>query len=208
MREQGRITHWNDAKGYGFITPSAGGERLFVHISAWPHKGQRPAEQDAVSFIRGKDSRGRARAESLRCARAAAVQPRRQTNKTGPVAVTAIALYAAGLIGGIATGRLPLWVLAASVVASVVAYVAYGLDQAAARRRAWRTPERRLHGLALVGGWPGALLAQQHLRHKTAKPGFQRVFWCTVLIHCAMLAWLATPKGAATLRQFITSVVS
>jgi uncharacterized membrane protein YsdA (DUF1294 family) len=53
--------------------------------------------------------------------------------------------------------------------ASLIAFVAYALDKAAARAGRWRTQESTLHLLALIGGWPGALLAQRQFRHKTAR---------------------------------------
>lgn len=60
-------------------------------------------------------------------------------------------------------------------------WAAYGRDKWAARRGGRRTPEIRLHLLALAGGWPGAWLAQHSWRHKRHKPAFVRVFWATVL---------------------------
>lgn len=33
-RLQGTVKWWNDEKGYGFITPSSGGDDLFVHFKA------------------------------------------------------------------------------------------------------------------------------------------------------------------------------
>jgi uncharacterized membrane protein YsdA (DUF1294 family) len=66
---------------------------------------------------------------------------------------------------------------------SVVSFMAYALDKSAARQGAWRISELTLHGLALGGGWPGALLAQQVLRHKTSKSSFRAVFWCTVALN-------------------------
>jgi len=55
---------------------------------------------------------------------------------------------------------------------SLVTALAYWLDKARARaagsgatRR--RVPERTLHLLELLGGWPGALWAREHVRHKT-----------------------------------------
>lgn len=59
--------------------------------------------------------------------------------------------------------------------------MAYAMDKSAAVGGGWRIRESRLHLLALVGGWPGALLAQQVLRHKTSKAGFRGVFWGMVL---------------------------
>lgn len=72
-------------------------------------------------------------------------------------------------------------------VINLLTLAAYARDKAAARRGARRIPERTLHLLALLGGWPGALLAQQLFRHKTRKPAFLAVLWLTVLANCAML---------------------
>jgi len=72
------------------------------------------------------------------------------------------------------------WILAAWFVLSVVTYVVYALDKRKARAQVTRTSEATLHALSLIGGWPGAYLAQYRHRHKTAKVGFQFVFWLTV----------------------------
>jgi uncharacterized membrane protein YsdA (DUF1294 family) len=79
-----------------------------------------------------------------------------------------------------------LWIC---LVTSVIAFVAYALDKSAARRDRWRTPERVLHLLGLIGGWPGAFVAQRLLRHKTRKLSFQIVFWLTVAANCGALWW-------------------
>jgi len=50
-----------------------------------------------------------------------------------------------------------------------------------------------LHLLSLAGGWPGALLAQQLLRHKSAKAEFRQVFWATVVINIVIFLLLCTP---------------
>lgn len=76
---------------------------------------------------------------------------------------------------------------------SAITFLTYAIDKSAARRGAWRTPERTLHFLALAGGWPGALLAQQLLRHKTAKLPFRVTFWATVIVNLAGLVLLGTP---------------
>ena len=66
--------------------------------------------------------------------------------------------------------------LAADLLLSALAFALYARDKRAAKRRTRRIPERVLHLVAGLGGWPGALLAQRALRHKTAKPGFRRAF--------------------------------
>ena len=63
---------------------------------------------------------------------------------------------------------------------SVASIVAYGVDKSAARYGRWRTPESTLHLLAVIGGWPGALIAQKIFHHKSRKPSFQVAFLCTV----------------------------
>ncbi len=47
----GIVKWFNDSKGFGFITPDAGGEDLFAHFSAIQSKGFRSlAEGQRVSF--------------------------------------------------------------------------------------------------------------------------------------------------------------
>jgi uncharacterized membrane protein YsdA (DUF1294 family) len=76
------------------------------------------------------------------------------------------------------------------LLASMVCFAAYALDKSAARAGTRRTPERTLLLLGLAGGWPGAVLAQQWLRHKTRKQPFQSLFWLTVAAHAALAGWL------------------
>jgi uncharacterized membrane protein YsdA (DUF1294 family) len=76
------------------------------------------------------------------------------------------------------------------LVASVVTLVVYAIDKRAARRDLRRVPEAVLHALALLGGWPGALLAQRLFHHKTLKMSFQLVFWLTAALNCAGVAWM------------------
>lgn len=102
-----------------------------------------------------------------------------------------LALFALLYLHATVAWQLPLLVGAAYLVTSLTCFVAYALDKSAARAKGWRTPEATLLILGLVGGWPGALLAQQWLRHKTAKPAFQWKFYLTVALNIAAFAWLA-----------------
>lgn len=78
--------------------------------------------------------------------------------------------------------------LLAYVLASLVTFYLYWHDKRQARGNAWRTPERVLHAAEFCGGWPGALLAQQLLRHKTRKLSYQVKFWAIVVVH--QLFWV------------------
>lgn len=72
------------------------------------------------------------------------------------------------------------------LVMSLACFVAYGWDKRSAANGSHRVPEQTLHILALLGGWPGALLGQRNFRHKTKKLSFLIVFWCVVVLHVAM----------------------
>jgi uncharacterized membrane protein YsdA (DUF1294 family) len=84
-------------------------------------------------------------------------------------------------------------VAAIYVGVSIVTFLAYAQDKSAAQQRARRTPEGTLHLLAFAGGWPGALLAQQLLRHKSKKPEFRTVFWATVMLNVAGFVLFCSP---------------
>jgi len=101
------------------------------------------------------------------------------------------------------TAGLPIQVLYLYVAASIITFSAYARDKSAARRDGWRTSENTLHTLALVGGWPGAMIAQQTLRHKSSKRSFRAMFWVTVLLNCGVYVWLFTPEGARFLDLLI-----
>ncbi|MGQ9425860.1 DUF1294 domain-containing protein [Gilvimarinus sp. F26214L] len=98
-------------------------------------------------------------------------------------------------------GYTPLALGAIIALASMVAYVLYAKDKAAARTGSWRVPERTLHLAGLFFGWPGALLAQERLRHKTQKRRFRVVFWACVLVNVGVVGWLHSPEGNAQLRD-------
>ena len=73
---------------------------------------------------------------------------------------------------------------------SLLTFVVYAIDKRAARKNRWRIPEAQLHLLALLGGWPGAIIAQQVLRHKSVKPLFRIIFWISVGLNIAFVYWL------------------
>ena len=88
------------------------------------------------------------------------------------------------------------------VALSGITFLTYAFDKSKAQRKVWRISEGTLHILALVGGWPGAALAQQILQHKSSKREFRSVFWLTVIINIGALIWLLTATGTKFLAMF------
>jgi uncharacterized membrane protein YsdA (DUF1294 family) len=100
------------------------------------------------------------------------------------------------------------WCAALYGGASLVCFIAYALDKSAAIHGRRRTPERSLLLLGLACGWPGALLAQRWLRHKTVKTSFRIAFWCTVALNIAIALGLALWLLPWLLPQRLTQAIN
>lgn len=195
MRHQGKITAWKDDQGYGFITPNSGGDQVFVHIKSFVSRRQRPALAQIVTYELSRDESGRAQASAVDFVlRRKTARDSRSTgaNRLTPNLAIGFLLFVALSAWA---GKLPTAVPALYFAASLVTFGVYAHDKSAARANRWRTKESTLHLLALIGGWPGALLAQSHLRHKSGKAAFLGVFWSTVLLNGGTLILLLTPGG-------------
>ena len=73
---------------------------------------------------------------------------------------------------------------------NVLTFFFYLIDKYKAKNGYWRIKESTLHFLSLLGGWPGAAVAQQWLKHKNRKKPFQIRYWLTVVANIAMLTTL------------------
>jgi len=214
MRFEGTIKSWNDERGFGFIEPALGGDEVFVHIKAFTMSslvGGRPRVGQRVSFEVELGPKGKKRARLAALVSSAPVSSsstssssRRRSSSlsssTSPAQWGTATLFAipAFLVLALVVGVLwkpPAWLALVYVGLSLVTFVAYAMDKSAAVQGQWRTPESTLHTLSLAGGWPGALLAQQYLRHKSTKAPFRAVFWLTVLGNVVGFVWLASPYG-------------
>lgn len=193
----GRIVEWNDAKGYGWV--AAEGKRVFAHIKEFGPRQRRPVAGDEVQFTPGMDGQGRPRATAIQLA-----------DPSGRIGIGAWLILAMLLVLPLVAGLFlpgPDWALpVVMAAASAVACLAYRRDKRSAEAGEWRVPEANLHLLELVGGWPGAFLAQRKFRHKTRKISFQVVFVGIVLLH--QLAAMDVILGHAPSRWLIAEVLA
>lgn len=62
---KGKITQWRDDKGFGFIQPNDGSEKLFFHVSSINTSARRPQIGDRVLYEAMRDSQQRLKAKSI-----------------------------------------------------------------------------------------------------------------------------------------------
>jgi len=188
----GVVATWNDDRGFGFITPDGGGPDVFLHFSAEPRGTTRPYEGQRLTFETEQDENGRLRAVS---AEPVLVSERAEPPVRPTSVVVAIgSILAFGTLFFVAHVRWQVpWTIAGFyLLLSILTFVLYAADKRAAQANRWRTPENTLLLVGLVGGWPGAAVAQQVLRHKTKKLSFRTRFWSTVILNViafVLLAW-------------------
>lgn len=194
---KGILVLWNDEKGFGFVSTGTGERDLFMHISTVKNyrKGlsRRPKVGDAVEYqpISPEEASGQ-----RRITRAIVVGINDSAfgidNDPGPwwkmlgvklLAGTPIllSLYLIWRTGN----PIPLF---SYMFMSVLSSLYFAADKRRALTHGWRIPENYLHIFELLGGWPGALLAQKAFRHKNKKGEYQRIFWEIVSLHG--LIWL------------------
>ena len=204
---EGTITIWKDDRGYGFIQPADGGARIFVNIKEFAHGLPRPMVGDAVRFRTEIDANGKVKAVN--------VSPPGMTALTAPIPRVklrpseflgwlAVVAFVALLLALTLFSGLPLWVSIAYFVLSVGGFVAYAVDKSAAVTGNWRVSEARLLILGLLGGWPGAVVAQRVLRHKTRKVAFISIFWVTAAVNVIALIVFGWPPLLQTLVELAT----
>jgi uncharacterized membrane protein YsdA (DUF1294 family)/cold shock CspA family protein len=201
MRVKGKIRSWNDERGFGFVGPGDGGADVFLHISAFANRHRRPEVGQTVTYTLSTDDQGRPQAE-----KAALPGDKLLTRRRKPGAFLAFIVVAVffGLVVFLTMAeKIPRVILWIYLGVSLLTYIAYTLDKVAARNGARRISEANLHWLSFGGGWPGALIAQQTLRHKSKKQSFRSAFWITVALNLGVLAWLFTRTNPGLLQTWV-----
>jgi uncharacterized membrane protein YsdA (DUF1294 family)/cold shock CspA family protein len=178
---KGTVATWKDDKGFGFIKPDDGGVEVFFHASGLINKRSNPAVNAIVTYTLNYDDKRGPRAVDVRFG----------DEPTSPIMM---AFYVSGIFFvtlacmTFLTKITPLLAVF-YVIMSGVTFIAYYIDKSKAGSGRRRIPESTLHLMELLGGWPGALVAQWSLRHKNRKISYQVVFWINVLLNLGALVW-------------------
>ncbi|MBM4987375.1 DUF1294 domain-containing protein [Vibrio parahaemolyticus] len=192
---KGKVIEWNDSKGYGFISALNGELRVFLHISTVQSKGRRPKVDDEVKFEVNEGKKGRYNATNVTILGSGSVP----STIMFSIVYLVLASTAVFILGG------EKLFIAAYILMSIVTYVMYAIDKNAAQNGKWRTPENTLHLLSLLGGWMGALCAQNQFRHKSKKQPFKSILWLTIFVNIGAFVWTFTPSGSVFVQNFISN---
>lgn len=193
-RQRGIIAKWFDEKGYGFISPSTGSPDVFFHISSIKNSLRRDLLGQRVTYQEGWGNNGKPAATEVYLAtgdETPVYKPKRYVAKSRRSSVFAWGFSGIFflVLADLAVIKLMPWpVIAIYGGMSALTYWVYVGDKLKAELNAWRTPEATLHWLELLGGWPGALVAQWQIGHKNRKATYQIAFWFIVLLHITALA--------------------
>jgi uncharacterized membrane protein YsdA (DUF1294 family)/cold shock CspA family protein len=192
MKYRGTIANWNDDKGFGFIRPAGGGTELFFHISDYRGAG-RPSPGDRVNFMIGTGRNGKPAASGVQPAFSRIEQG---PSQTAHYSIDSVRVYLALAVLALALAcaildRAPIQLTLLYMAFGAISYGQYWFDKKAAQAERRRIAESRLHLVDAALGIAGGLLAQQVLRHKTAKPQFAFVSYAIAGLHIFCLAGIS-----------------
>lgn len=188
MRSKGQIVSWKWDRGFGFIRDDDGTQDIFVHIKEFENRSKTPTVGDRISYKITFDGRARLQAVSVRF-QGEGFFYRFRPLESRTLIIGVLAVYAV-VIAALSYTAAGLYAALAVFLLSIVSYLAYRTDKRAAERRQWRIPEKSLHFLSLLGGWPGALIAQTQLRHKSSKSSFKVIFYLTILLNLTAIGYV------------------
>ncbi|PKH03139.1 DUF1294 domain-containing protein [Psychromonas sp. MB-3u-54] len=217
MKLQGKVTNWNDDKGFGFVEPNGGGVRAFVHIKAFNPSSRRPVNGEIITYELVSENNNRYKAKNIKFSRdinsakgrnGAHRTNNRNKRKSNILGSVLTVLFCIGLLISIFNGKVPVIVGFAYIMISLMTILVYAKDKYSAQNNSWRTPEATLHFFSLIGGWPGALFAQKKLRHKTSKNEFIKTYRITVFLNVGVLLVLYTAQGQHLLHNMILPLLN
>lgn len=215
IKSKGKIIKWDDDRGFGFILPDDSNKHIFVHIKSFKNQNPRPSlneqvtynilqnndgKQSAVSVIRATDNLKKFQQNNIKEKNLSLRSISNKNNsgfkvdykstyKISIFYILFVLIFLAFLLYSFISGKLPLTIIIVYGIMSLITYLIYSEDKSKAITEDFRIQEKTLHILSLIGGWMGAIIAQQRFRHKTKKSSFQRVFWISVFFNVLILIY-------------------
>ena len=187
MRSKGKIIKWIEEKGFGFIAPSDRGNDIFFHKNAFLRQSRKPVIGDIVTFEAVSTLAGKTWAERILFQGQS--DPRKIAIFVDLLLISFALSFLLILLFLYLQKVAPIYILANYYFFSFFTFFIYKSDKYAAQYGEWRSRESLLHFLSFVGGWPGALISQRILHHKSRKKSFQSVYWTVVLFNLILLGY-------------------
>lgn len=177
---------------------------MFFHINDYSHRHKRPIQNLKVKYSTSTDGKGRICAVDVTPLKGHKNNRRELRQKF--FSLVLLSIFSFVLFRLFDSKLIPIEIVCLYAIMSVAAFLMYAKDKSAAEWGRWRTAESTLHALSLLGGWPGAKIAQCFLRHKSKKLSFRATYWVTAIVNCSALYWLTTPKGSIWLNNLLKNI--
>jgi uncharacterized membrane protein YsdA (DUF1294 family)/cold shock CspA family protein len=183
-QQKGKVSTWKDDRGFGFIKPDDGREEVFFHRSSLTNSRALPTKNASLTYTLTYDGKRRPRAIDVRFDD--------EPMSPARIALSVVGTFFIALAVVTFLSDISPLILAAYFIVSGVTFTVYKSDKFRAVRGKRRTREVTIHFLELIGGWPGALVAQWRYRHKNRKRSYQVTYWMIVFTNLAVLTWYCT----------------
>lgn len=186
MRVKGKVIKWQNDKGFGFIKPINGMPDIFFHEDSLISQSRRPKVGNEVSFEIATNPEGKQRAERILFR---GERDPRQRDRFLDVFYSGLSITFLVCVGILVfLKKLDPIFLILYLLLSLITFLIYWSDKNKANNNEWRTSEKKLNFFSLIGGWPGALIAQRLLHHKSRKKSFLIRYYVTVILNISAIS--------------------
>ncbi len=205
MRGKGKIIKWQEEKGFGFIRLNNELAEIFFHEKCLLNPLRKPQVGDEVSFVISTNPEGKKRAE--RVVYKGERDQRVRDRIFDGIYSTGACLFLLCVGYFVYLGKVDPIFLVLYLFFSIITFVLYWWDKKKAQSEGQRIPEKRLHFYSIIGGWPGALVAQRMLHHKSRKRSFLTVFYVTLALNLAgLVAYSSTGANFLLYDSIVTRI--
>lgn len=191
----GHINHWDDERGYGFIAVKGHHGGIFFHIKSFAYMNIRPQlNQEVVFYVQKKEHKWQATRVLLEKDKNGINQSGAYDENDPLLFETVLYIFLVIIYYGI-LNQISVPIASTGLILSGLTFYLFWQDKHKARHKKFRIPEATLWVSALIGGWPGGLIARQLLRHKLNSSHFIVFFWACMVIHFSIIYTLTKYLG-------------